>query len=118
MPSLEIAKFSGGNQQKIVLARMLRRSPRVILLHEPTQGVDAGAKKEILSLVRSAAVEGAAVVVFSSDIEEVAQVCHRVLIMRYGSISATLAPGEVTESRILALCQRELAAAARESRAV
>jgi ribose transport system ATP-binding protein len=112
-PSLEITKFSGGNQQKIVLARILRQSPRVLLLHEPTQGVDAGAKKEILNVVRSAADEGATVVVFSSDSEEVAQLCHRVLIMRYGTISATLAPGEVSEARILSLSQRALVDEAR-----
>jgi ribose transport system ATP-binding protein len=117
-PSLEITKFSGGNQQKIVLARLLRQNPRVILLHEPTQGVDAGAKKEILNLVRSAADEGATVVVFSSDGEEVAQLCHRVLIMRYGTVSATLAPGEVSEDRILSLSQRALVADARDPRAL
>jgi len=104
-PSLAIAKFSGGNQQKIVLARALRQNPRVLLLHEPTQGVDAGAKKEILSVVRGAADAGATVAVFSSDSEEVAQLCHRVLIMRYGTISATLKQGEVSEERILSLSQ-------------
>ena len=107
-PALEITKFSGGNQQKIALARILGQNPRVILLHEPTQGVDAGAKKEILSMVRSVADKGAAVVVFSSDSEEIAQLCHRVLIMRYGTISATLAPGEVSEDQILMLAQRAL----------
>ena len=112
-PRMEIARFSGGNQQKIVLARVLRQDPRVILLHEPTQGVDAGAKKEILNVVRDAASQGAAVVVFSSDSEEVAQLCHRVHIMRYGTLSATLAPGEVTEDRILSLSQREAVGEAR-----
>jgi len=112
-PSLQITKFSGGNQQKIVLARTLRQDPRVILLHEPTQGVDAGAKKEILNVVRRAADEGAAVVVVSSDGEEVAQLCHRVLIMRYGTISATLAPDEVSEDRILSLSSRALVSQAR-----
>jgi ribose transport system ATP-binding protein len=116
-PSLEITKFSGGNQQKIVLARALHRQPRVLLLHEPTQGVDAGAKKEILNVVRSAADEGAAVLVFSSDSEEVAQLCHRVLIMRYGTIAATLAPGEVSEDRILSLSQRALAGEGRVAHA-
>ena len=113
LPSLEITKFSGGNQQKIVLARVLRQKPRVLLLHEPTQGVDAGAKKEILNMVRGAADEGAAVVVFSSDSEEVAQLCHRVLIMRYGTISAALAPGDVSEERVLSYSQRALAGEAR-----
>ena len=105
-PRLQITKFSGGNQQKLVLARMLRQDPRVILLHEPTQGVDAGAKKEILNVVSRAASAGAAVVVFSSDSEEVAQLCHRVLIMRWGAISSMLSPGEVSEDRILSLSQR------------
>lgn len=105
-PALEIGKFSGGNQQKVVMARALRQSPGVLLLHEPTQGVDVGAKKEILSLVRQAADDGAAVVVFSSDCEEVAQLCNRVHIMRYGAVTATLAQGEISEDRILALSQQ------------
>jgi ribose transport system ATP-binding protein len=101
LPSLEISKFSGGNQQKIVFARIMRQSPGVILLHEPTQGVDVGAKKEILNVVRRAADDGAAVVIFSSDSEEVAQLCHRVLIMRYGTIAAELSAADVTEDAIL-----------------
>jgi len=105
-PGLEITKFSGGNQQKVVMARALRQKPGVLLLHEPTQGVDVGAKKEILDVVRLAAEEGAAVVVFSSDGEEVAQLCNRVHIMRYGSISATLSDSEISEDRILALSQQ------------
>lgn len=104
-PSLEITKFSGGNQQKVVMARALRQKPGVLLLHEPTQGVDVGAKKEILNVVRQAAADGAAIVVFSSDAEEVAQLCNRVHIMRYGSISATLSESEVSEDRILSLSQ-------------
>lgn len=117
-PSLEIPKFSGGNQQKIVLARILGQKPRVLLLHEPTQGVDAGAKKEILSVVRSVADAGTTVVVFSSDNEELAQLCHRVFILRYGTISATLAPGEVSEARILSLSQGTWVAESRESHAL
>ena len=108
LPSLEISHFSGGNQQKIVMSRILRLEPGVLLLHEPSQGVDAGAKKEILNIVRAAADAGAAVVIFSSDTEEVAQVCHRVLIMQYGSSSAMLSPGEVSDERILSLSQRGL----------
>lgn len=117
-PSLEIAKLSGGNQQKVVLARSLWRSPRVLLLHEPTQGVDVGAKKEILGVVRGAAAGGAAVVVCSSDFEEVAQLCHRVLILRYGTVSAALGPGDISEDRILALAQQAAVGEARRSGAV
>ena len=105
-PDLQITKFSGGNQQKVVMARAMRQEPGVVLLHEPTQGVDAGAKKEILGVVSQAAQDGAAVVVFSSDSEEVAQLCHRVLVLRYGTVSAELGPGEVSEDRIISLSQR------------
>jgi ribose transport system ATP-binding protein len=106
-PGLEIARFSGGNQQKIVLARAMHKDPEVLLLHEPTQGVDAGAKKEILDLLRQAANRGSAVVIFSSDIEEIAQVCHRVLIMSYGSVATVLgAEANISEERIQMLSQR------------
>ena len=105
-PTLEITKFSGGNQQKVVLARVLGQEPGVLLLHEPTQGVDVGAKKEILNVIRQAADDGAAVLIFSSDGEEISQLCDRVLIMRNGSISATLRGAAITEDRIVALSQQ------------
>lgn len=104
--TLEITKFSGGNQQKVVLARVLGQEPGVLLLHEPTQGVDVGAKKDILNVIRQAANGGAAVLIFSSDGEEISQLCDRVLIMRYGSVSATLRGDSITEDRIVALSQQ------------
>ena len=82
--------FSGGNQQKIVLAKWLRTRPRVILVDEPTQGVDAGAQAEIHELLVKAAQDGAAVVVASSDTKELAQICDRVLVMREGVVGAEL----------------------------
>lgn len=102
---LHMSKFSGGNQQKIVMARALHSKPRVLLLHEPTQGVDPGAKKEILRMVRTAADNGTAVLVFSSDVEEVAELCNRVLVMRHGAVDAELHGREVTEEGITAACQ-------------
>jgi ribose transport system ATP-binding protein len=105
-PLLQISKFSGGNQQKMVLARMLCDRPRAILLHESTRGVDAGAKMELLSLVGREAGDCAAVVVFSSDSDEVAKLCHRVLIIRYGMISAELVGADVPQEGILSLSQR------------
>jgi ribose transport system ATP-binding protein len=104
-PTRKIARFSGGNQQKIVLARWLQTNPKVLLLHEPTQGVDAGAKREIFELIRDVADAGTAVVLFSSDIEEVANVCHRVVIMRHGGVSGELRREQLSEEVIIAACQ-------------
>jgi ribose transport system ATP-binding protein len=108
-PKLAASKFSGGNQQKVVMARALHTNPKVLLLHEPTQGVDPGAKKEILRMVRAAADDGRSVLVFSSDMEEMAEICHRVLIMKYGSVSSTLEGNQVTEANIIAACQSAVA---------
>jgi ribose transport system ATP-binding protein len=88
--------LSGGNQQKIVLAKWLRTGPRVLLLDEPTQGVDVGAKASIHALVRRAADEGAAVVIASSDDEEIEDTCDRVLVLRDGVLAGELAGGEVS----------------------
>ena len=105
-PSQQMERFSGGNQQKIVLARWLQTKPKVLLLHEPTQGVDAGAKKELFQLIREAADESTAVVIFSSDIEEIANMCHRVLILRHGILNAEIPQHQLTEDRIMAESQR------------
>ena len=83
-------KFSGGNQQKAVLARWLRTDPRVLLLDEPTQGVDVGAKAAIYRQIREAADEGMAVLVASSDAEELVHLCDRVLVFRSGSVAVEL----------------------------
>jgi ribose transport system ATP-binding protein len=101
-PSLMAHMFSGGNQQRILLAKWLQLEPRVVLLHEPTQGVDAGAKLEIHRLIRAFATRtGAAVVVFSSDHVEVAELCDRVLVTVRGSFTAELRPPELSTHRIL-----------------
>jgi ribose transport system ATP-binding protein len=104
LPDRPVSAFSGGNQQKIVLGKWLQRDPRVLLLHEPTQGVDAGAKKEILEIVKGVAAAGAAVVIASAEYEQLASVCHRVLVLRDGRVESELAGADVTEDRILELC--------------
>jgi ABC-type sugar transport system ATPase subunit len=105
-PSGEIEQafdlFSGGNQQKIVLAKWLRMQPRVFLIDEPTQGVDAGAQTEIYELLVKAARRGAAVVVASSDTKELAHICDRVLVMRDGVISSELSGADISESALIA----------------
>jgi len=86
-----IDQFSGGNQQKVVLGRLLRTNPKVLVLDEPTQGVDVGAKATIHELIVGAASAGAAVLVCSSDVEELVQVATRVVVLRRGRLGAELA---------------------------
>ncbi len=95
-------KFSGGNQQKAVLARWLRTEPRVLLLDEPTQGVDVGAKAGIYRTVSEAAENGMAVLVTSSDAEELVHICDRVFVLRGGMVAAELTGRALTEDRVVA----------------
>ncbi len=105
--ALALDSLSGGNQQKVVIAKWLRLKPRVLLLDEPTQGVDVGAKASIHALVRQAADQGAAVVLASSDDEEIEDTCDRVLVLRDGRLAGELAGDEV---RMEALGRLQLAA--------
>ena len=95
--------LSGGNQQKVVLARWLLRECRVLLLDEPTRGVDVGARTEIYALIRSLADSGVAVVVVSSEVEEVLGLADRVLVVREGRVVHEGPANEIDESRVLDL---------------
>jgi ABC-type sugar transport system ATPase subunit len=95
--------LSGGNQQKVVLARWLATQPRVLLLDEPTKGVDVGAKYEIHGIVRSVAAEGAACLVVSSDLPEVLSLADRILVMREGRLQGEIAAAFATEERVMHL---------------
>jgi ribose transport system ATP-binding protein len=111
--------LSGGNQQKVVFAKWLRREPRVLLLDEPTQGVDVHAKATIHGLARDVAAAGAAVVIASSDDAELCDTCDRVLVMRDGRVVAQvdgdrLTPGELVRLQLAA----DQAAAASRARGV
>jgi ribose transport system ATP-binding protein len=92
--------FSGGNQQKILFGKWLSQKPSVFLLDEPTQGVDVGAKADLHRELVAAAEGGAAIVVSSSDLEELADLCDRVLVIVDGRISAELQGAELTEGAI------------------
>jgi ribose transport system ATP-binding protein len=92
--------MSGGNQQKVVMARWMRREPQLLLLDEPTQGVDVGARAEIWQLVRDAVDQGAASLVVSSDMEELPRVCDRVLVLRQGVIVSELSGDDLTEQQL------------------
>jgi ribose transport system ATP-binding protein len=100
----KIETLSGGNQQKVVLARWLRDSPRLILLDEPTQGIDVGAREEIFGLIGAATEAGAAVVLVSSEFEELCRLSHRIIVLSGGEVTAELSSGgnahEVMESVI------------------
>lgn len=105
-----LSSLSGGNQQKVVLARWLRRNPRVLLLDEPTQGVDVGARAEIYKLVHDAVAGGAAALIASSDFEELARVCDRVVILRKGAVIAELQDGELDPDFLARMANAEVAA--------
>jgi ribose transport system ATP-binding protein len=98
-----VRTLSGGNQQKVVLARWLLRGCRVLLLDEPTRGVDVGARTEIYQLIRRLADSGVAVVVVSSEVEEVLGLADRVLVVREGEVVHESAATELDESRVLDL---------------
>jgi ribose transport system ATP-binding protein len=104
-PERNVDQFSGGNQQKIVLAKWIADQPKLLLLDEPTQGIDAGSKLEILKIITDIARLGAVVLIFSGDYEQLANVCNRVLVFRHGTVSGELRDSEVTEGLIAQLAQ-------------
>ena len=93
-------RLSGGNQQKVTIARWLAPGLRVMLLFDPTRGIDVGTKHQVYDLVRSLADEGAAVIMFTSELREVAMVCDRSAVLHGGRIVAEL-PADVGESTLL-----------------
>jgi ribose transport system ATP-binding protein len=99
-PALTYSSLSGGNQQKALLAKWLQTSPSVLLLHEPTQGVDVGARHQIFERIAEAASRGTAVVCASSDYEQLAAICHRVLVFFDGAVAAELRGADVTKDHI------------------
>ena len=96
-----VGRLSGGNQQKVVIGRWLQSKPKVLILDEPTRGVDVGARAEIHRLIRGLARQGMAVLVISSDPEELPDLCDRVLIMAEGRIVGELAGGALTRHAII-----------------
>jgi ribose transport system ATP-binding protein len=95
-PSLKIRMLSGGNQQKAVLAKWLQTDPRLLLAHEPTQGVDVGARAQIHQLIRAAATRGTAVVLSSSEYEDLPELCDRVIVFTRGRAAVELAGAGLT----------------------
>ncbi|HVV18549.1 MAG TPA: sugar ABC transporter ATP-binding protein [Pseudonocardiaceae bacterium] len=108
-PSVEhvVANLSGGNQQKVVLARWLASRPRVLILDEPTRGVDVGAKAEIYDAIDGLAADGLAIVVISSELPEILALSDRVLVMQTGRIAGELSRDDASEERILQLAMAD-----------
>lgn len=102
-----VEELSGGNQQKVVLAKYLERTPTVLLLDEPTRGIDIGTKVEIYQLIRRLASEGVAVVVVSSEIPELLGIADEIAVLHEGRLTGIVAADESTEESILHLCYRK-----------
>ncbi|MBC8093607.1 MAG: sugar ABC transporter ATP-binding protein, partial [Pseudonocardia sp.] len=98
-----IGALSGGNQQKIVFGNWLTMNTKVVLLDEPTRGVDVGARSEIYALIRRLAASGVAVVLVSSEVPEVLGLAHRVLVVREGRVVHEAPSSELDEGRVLDL---------------
>ena len=101
-PDCAARSLSGGNQQKLALAKYLQSDPRVIVLDEPTRGVDVGAKRDIYALVHRLASEGRAVVVISSELIELIGLSHRIAVLHGGRLQAVLGPDQLTEENLIA----------------
>jgi ribose transport system ATP-binding protein len=100
-PDLPIEGLSGGNQQKVVVGRWLATGRKLLVAEDPTAGVDVGAKAEIYRLIARTLAEGLAVVVVSTDFEEIAHICHRALVFNRGRIIAELAGGGLTTESVI-----------------
>jgi len=96
-----MTQLSGGNQQKAIFARWTMRPMRILMLDEPTHGVDIGAKANIYEIIRDLAKQGVSILVASSELEELQALCDRVLILRNGTIEAEMPAGGVTKDAIL-----------------
>ena len=102
-PEMKAANLSGGNQQKVVLAKWLELSPKVLIFDEPTRGIDVGAKSEIYALIRKLAGEGVSVIAISSEMEEVLGISDRIAVMHEGKITGILDRPQFSEEAVMRL---------------
>jgi len=98
-----VVSLSGGNQQKVVIAKCLSSEPRLFLLDEPTRGVDVYAKSEIYKILRNAAEAGTAILIFSSELEELLENCSKIIILKKGSVSGIVNAAEMTKNDLMGL---------------
>ena len=100
-PWQAVSSLSGGNQQKVVVAKWLATEPKVLILDEPTRGVDVGAKREIYAIIDDLAKSGMGVILVSSELEEILNLCDAVCVVRRGRIVKTLARNELSQETIM-----------------
>ncbi|WP_182086355.1 sugar ABC transporter ATP-binding protein [Aureimonas sp. ME7] len=108
-PGTPVSVMSGGNQQKVVVARWARTANRLLILDEPTRGVDVGAKTEIYRIMQELADRGVAILMISSELPEIVGMSERVVVMREGVVTGELGPGEIDEEAVIELATRRLA---------
>jgi ribose transport system ATP-binding protein len=111
-PERALSTLSGGNQQKALLAKWLQMRPPVVILHEPTQGVDVGSRKQIFSVISDAAAAGAGIIIVSGEYEDLANLCDRVLVFRDGIVVSDLSGDRLSRDRIVEQCYRAVGTAA------
>ena len=104
--STRIASLSGGNQQKVILGRWLLTKPIILLLDEPTRGIDVGAKYEIYQLIIELAESGKGIVMVSSEMTELIGICDRIIVMSGGKVAGEINRGEVTQEKIMQLAAK------------
>ncbi len=103
----KIIELSGGNQQKAMIARWLRPDIRLLILDEPSRGVDIGAREEIHDVIRELAAMGVGIILISSDVEELAILADRIVVLHEGTVAGELTGKEMTEARVIALSYLE-----------
>jgi rhamnose transport system ATP-binding protein len=111
-PDAIVASLSGGNQQKVVLAKWLSRSPSLLIVDEPTRGIDVGTKADVHQLLEELVGTGVAVLVISSELPEVMRLANRILVMREGRLVAEFAHADASEETLVAAATGQLEAVA------
>lgn len=107
-PNRDLQLLSGGNQQKVLLAKWFQTKPSLLLLHEPTQGVDVGARQQVYEMIRNTTREGMSVICASSDYEQLAAICDRVLVFGRGTVVSELTGSDISKDRITEQCYQSV----------
>ncbi len=102
-PEFPALTMSGGNQQKVVIAKSLSTEPEILIMDEPTRGIDVGAKEEVYTIIKALAAEGKAIILVSSELPEILSLCDRIIVMNKGSVVGELSNEAATEERIMAM---------------